>query len=136
MRRKGSTKLGDLLRRISPRLAVGEYVFCTLPPDKIPRGLAPRCTFREAEGTSLICRRVAADQCGLRYDGAYRLITLAVNSPLAAVGFLAVVSAELAEAGIACNAVSAFHHDHLFVPSREAGRALALLKGLSKRGDP
>ena len=136
MRGKGSTNLRDLLRRMSPRLTVGENVFCTLPPDKIPHGPAPLCTFQEAEGTSLICRRIEADQCGLRYDGASRLITLAVNSSLAAVGFLAAVSAELAEAGIACNAVSAFHHDHLFVPSRDAGRALALLKGLSKRGDP
>ena len=121
---------------MSPRLTVGEYVFCSLPSDKIPHGLAPCCTFQETEGTSLICRRVAADQCGLPYDGAYRLITLAVDSPLATVGFLAAVSAELAKAGIACNAVSAFHHDHLIVPSRDAGRALALLKGLSKRGNP
>ena len=136
MRGKGSTNLRDLLRRMSPRLAVGEYVFGTLPSDQIPRGLAPLCTFQESEGTSLICRRVAADQCGLRHDGLYRLITLAVDSSLATVGFLAAVSAELAEAGIVCNAVSAFHHDHLFVPSRDAARALALLKALSKRGDP
>jgi hypothetical protein len=121
---------------MSPRLAEGEYVFCRLPPEKIPRDFTPLGTFQEEEGTSLICRRVEADQCGLRYDGASRLITLAVNSSLAAVGFLAAVSAELAKAGVACNAVSAFCHDHLFVPSPDAGRALALLKGLSKRGDP
>jgi hypothetical protein len=120
---------------MSPRLTVGEYVFCTLPPDRLPHGLAPLGTFQEEEGTSLICRRVDADQRGLRYDGAYRLITLGVNSPLAAVGFLAAVSAALAEAGIACNAVSAFHHDHLFVPSRDAGRALASLEGFSRPGD-
>ena len=45
------------------------------------------------------------------------MITLDVHSSLESVGFLAAVSARLAAAGIPCNAVSAFHHDHLFVPS-------------------
>ena len=136
MTRIGSPNLRELLRGMVPRLADEECVFCTLPQEKMPQPLAPLCTFQEDEGTSLVCRRGEADQWGLSYDGTYRLITLTVQSSLAAVGFLATVSAELAEAGIACNAVSAFHHDHLFVPSRDAGRALALLKGLSKRGDP
>jgi hypothetical protein len=43
------------------------------------------------------------------------------------VGCLAAVSAVLAEAGIPCNAVAAFHHDHLFVPREMAQRALDLL---------
>ena len=136
MRGTSSTNLKDLLRRMSPRLADGEYVFCTVPPDKIPRDLRPLGTFQEEEGTSLICRRGEADQRSLRYEGAYRLITLTVHSSLAAVGFLAAVSAELVEAGIACNAVSAFCHDHLFVPSSDACRALALLEGLARRDDP
>jgi hypothetical protein len=136
MKGTGSENLSDLLRRISPRLADGEYVFCALPPGNTPRDLKPICVFQEAEGTSLICGRAEAEQQGLRYDGTYRLITLTVHSSLAAVGFLAAVSTELAKAGIACNAVSALRHDHLFVPSRDAIRALALLEGLSKRRDP
>ena len=132
----GSTSLRELLRGMAPRLADEEYVFCTLPPEKVPQPLVPLCTFQEDEGTSLVCRRGEADQWGLSYDGTYRLITLTVQSSLAAVGFLATVSAELAEAGIACNAVSAFHHDHLFVPDRDAGRALALLERLSRRDNP
>jgi hypothetical protein len=121
---------------MAPRLADEEYVFCTLPPEKVPQPLEPLCTFQEDEGTSLICRRGEADRKGLHYDGTYRRITLAVHSSLTAVGFLAAVSAELARADIPCNAVSAFCHDHLFVPSPDACRALALLQGLSLRGVP
>jgi hypothetical protein len=55
------------------------------------------------------------------------LITLTIHSSLDAVGFLAAASAVLAEAGIPCNAVAAFHHDHLFVPRETGQRALDLL---------
>jgi hypothetical protein len=133
MAEMGRSNLRELLQGMSPRLADGEYVFCSLPPERIPHGLRPLCTFQEDEGTSLICPRGEADQRGLRYDGAYRLITLTVHSSLTAVGFLAAVSAELAKAGIACNAVSALCHDHLFIPSLDADRAVALLEELARR---
>jgi hypothetical protein len=136
MKEKGGTNLKRLLRQMSPRLADGGYVFCTLPPDKVPHGLSPLCLFQEHEGTSLICTRADADQWGLHYDGTYRLITLTVHSSLAAVGLLAAVSTALAEAEIPCNAVSAFHHDHLFVPSRDACKALALIEELARRDAP
>jgi hypothetical protein len=133
MKVSGNTGLSTLLRDMSPRLATGEYVFCAFPAGKVPGALSPLCTFQEKEGMSVICRRRDADRLGLPRSQPHRLITLAVHSSLAAVGFLAAVSTELARAGIACNAVSAFHHDHLLVPSRDARRALALLRALSKR---
>jgi len=54
-----------------------------------------------------------------------------VHSALDAVGFLAAVTTRLAEAGISVNAVSAFHHDHLFVPEHRADEALQLLLEMS-----
>jgi hypothetical protein len=59
------------------------------------------------------------------------LITLTVHSSLDGVGFLAAVTARLADAGIAVNAVSAFYHDHLFVPESRAEQALRLLQNNS-----
>jgi hypothetical protein len=59
------------------------------------------------------------------------LITLTVHSSLEAVGFLAAVTVPLAEAGISVNAVSAFHHDHLFVPVERAEDAQLLLQRLA-----
>ena len=60
------------------------------------------------------------------------MITLTVHSALDAVGFLAAITARLAEAGISVNAVSAFHHDHLFVPVDRADEAMALLQNMSE----
>ncbi|EKD51400.1 MAG: hypothetical protein ACD_62C00265G0006 [uncultured bacterium] len=59
------------------------------------------------------------------------MITLTVHSGLDAVGFLARISTALAEAGISLNAVSAFYHDHLFVPVDRAGEAMVALERLS-----
>ena len=56
------------------------------------------------------------------------MVTLTVQSALDAVGFLAAITARLAAAGISVNAVSAFFHDHLFVP---AGRAEEIVEILS-----
>jgi hypothetical protein len=55
------------------------------------------------------------------------MITLNVFSALDAVGFLAAVTARLANAGISVNPVSGFHHDHLFVPADRAEEAMRLL---------
>ena len=44
---------------------------------------------------------------------------------------LAAILPRLAAAGIGVNPVSAFHHDHLFVPSDRAEDALAILSGIA-----
>ena len=125
----GETDLRTLLRSLQPHLREGEFVFCTtaVPPATV----APVCRFEEDEGVTLILRRADADTAGLGYDHVFRMITLTVHSSLAAVGLLAAVAGRLAVAGIAVNAVSAFHHDHLFVPADRASEALRLLAELS-----
>jgi len=59
-------------------------------------------------------------------------ITLTINSALDAVGFLAAITTRLAAAGISVNAVSAFHHDHIFVPLTRAEEAMELLSSLAE----
>lgn len=54
-----------------------------------------------------------------------------VDDSLEAIGFLAVITTELANRGISMNAVSAFYHDHLFVAVDKAEEALSILQGLS-----
>jgi hypothetical protein len=49
---------------------------------------------------------------------------------LAAVGLTAAVSKVLTEAGISCNVVAGFTHDHLFVPHDRAADALRALAPL------
>jgi hypothetical protein len=87
----------------------------------------PVCVFREAEGCTLILRRGEAERLGLAFIYPCRMITLTVHSSLDAVGLLARVSALLAERGISVNAVSAYYHDHLFVPVERAEEALRAL---------
>lgn len=128
----GERNLEQLLQSMQPVLLVEEYVFCTVPTGQLlPPDLAPMGTFREAEGLTLILTRAQAEQAALAFSFPCRLITLNVHSSLAAVGFLARITAQLARHGISVNAVSAFYHDHLFVPTARAEEALALLHELA-----
>ncbi|MGB3200326.1 MAG: ACT domain-containing protein [Nodosilinea sp.] len=133
----GATDLSQLLATMQPLRREGTYVFCTLaigsPADP---SLDPLGLFQEAEGTTLILERSQADRAGLPYDAVFALITLTVHSSLEAVGFLAAIATRLARHGISVNPVSAFYHDHLFVPVTQAEMALALLHKLSQQHTP
>ena len=125
--------LSALLQNMKPELRPGIFVFCTIPTDQsISAALTPLLTFREQEGTTLVISREEAEAAALLYAFASRLITLRVRSALDAVGFLATITARLAAAGISVNAVSAFHHDHLFVPADKSDEVMAILQDLSK----
>ena len=127
----GERNLAALLRDMKPEMREGIFVFCTLAEDaKLPASIRPLLTFREAEATTLVIRQDEAERIGLRHQFASRLITLTVHSSLEAVGFLAAITARLAVAGISVTAVSAFYHDHLFVPDHRADEALALLENM------
>ncbi|MCJ9701043.1 MULTISPECIES: ACT domain-containing protein [unclassified Bradyrhizobium] len=129
----GERDLDALLKDMKPEMMNGTFVFCTLAPGvNLPATISPMLTFREREGTTLVLMHEEAERAGLRHEFPSRLITLTVRSALDAVGFLAAITARLAEAGISVNAVSAFHHDHLFVPADLADEALALLREMSK----
>jgi hypothetical protein len=133
----GVRELTHLLKDAAPRLTEGEYVFVCVPDWPAALRLSPVGVFTEGEGITAICRREQAEAAGLDFDGVYRQLTLTVHSSLQAVGFLAAISGALAERGIPCNAVSAFYHDHIFVPAADAGRALGAIAELSRRAsDP
>ena len=55
-----------------------------------------------------------------REEGPYRLITFDIVLDLSIVGFLAEVSARLAEAGVSIYALSTFLRDHLLVKGEDA----------------
>ncbi len=121
-----------MLSAMDAILEPGEMVFCTattapLISAAIPLALA---TFREAEGLSLILALQDAKDLNLPCDLPMQRITLSVFSSLEGIGLTAAVAEALAEAGIPCNMVAAFHHDHVFVPSSLAETALAVLRRL------
>ena len=132
----GETDLDRLLASMNPELRPGVYVFATVSRDTaLPASLSPVMTFREAEGTTLILERSGAAAAGLEGVFPSRMITLRVHSSLEAVGFLARITTRLASAGISVNPVSAFFHDHLFVPEDRAAEAITLLRALSRESD-
>ncbi|WP_381801455.1 ACT domain-containing protein [Streptomyces niveus] len=128
----GETDLRRLLIDMRPELNPGRFVFTTVA-DGIPPGVSPIVTVAEREGLTMVLSQEDAEAAGLGYDYVAGWLVLRVNSALDAVGLTAAVSHELAGAGVSCNVVAGFHHDHLFVPYEVADRAMALLEGLSRR---
>jgi hypothetical protein len=126
------TDLQTLIREMKPVLNPGEYVFCRLGPDASLSDPELIGWFREQEGTTAILPRARAEAAGLAYSFVGAWITLTVHSSLEAVGLTAAVSNALAKAGISCNIVAAFHHDHLFVPMKDAANAMQALEGMSR----
>jgi len=127
----GETDLQKLLGSMSPELLPGTFVFSTLSPGvPMPAKLDPVMIFSEREGDTLILFEEQAKASGLPYAFPCRMITLNIHSSLDAVGFLAVITARLAAAGMGVNPVSAYFHDHLFVPADRAEDAMALLEAL------
>lgn len=128
----GETDLERLLAGMKPRLKPDVLVFATLPRGhEPPAAIEPLMSFREAEGVTLIVEESRAREAGLAGTFRCRMITLEIHSSLEAVGFLAAITRRLAAAGMGVNPVSAFHHDHLFVPAERAVEALALLEELA-----
>ncbi|MGE0005158.1 MAG: ACT domain-containing protein [Parvibaculaceae bacterium] len=118
-----------MLAGMRPTLCDGEYVFCTTPDSALAACAAPKALglFKEEEGTTLILARDDAKTLGFDDALPMRRIVLSVHSALDGVGLTAAVAAALARADIPCNAVAAYHHDHVFVPAALAERALAVL---------
>ena len=127
----GEMNLQKLLTALNPELNPGEFVFCLVESVEKAFSLEPLCSFQEKEGITVILPRVKADEMGMSYSLVFAWITLTVHSSLEGVGLTAAVSRALAEAGISCNMVAAFHHDHLFVPLKDADRAMKVLRTLS-----
>jgi hypothetical protein len=124
----GEADLQKLLANMHPLLHEQPYVFCSLSlEDYATLSFTPLGSFHEAEGVTIIATLFQARQHDLRVDTTWAWITLTVHSSLLAVGFMAAITTQLAAAGISVNPVSAFYHDHLFIPWERRAQAMALL---------
>ena len=131
----GETSLATLLRSMSPQLNAGEYVFCTLRDGQLPAGLEIIGSFREQEGLTVILERSHAERAGFSFDYVAAWITLNVHSALEAVGLTAAFATALGQAGISCNVIAGYYHDHLFVGQADADRALQVLRNLAANAE-
>lgn len=121
--------LNGMLAGMEPVLQERPFRFVAHGPDDDFIDLLGRmfAFIREEEGVTLVVR-AHEDNPGPLFAG----ITLQVHSDLEGVGLTAAVSTALAEAGIACNVIAGFHHDHLFVPWERRDEALNILQDLSQ----
>ncbi|WP_207239644.1 ACT domain-containing protein [Pseudomonas sp. GW456-L15] len=129
----GETSLATLLRSMSPQLNDGEYVFCSLSDRSLLQDCEVLGSFREREGLTVILPRQQAERLGLGlgFDYVAAWITLNVHSALEAVGLTAAFAGALGKAGISCNVIAGYYHDHLFVGQADAGRAMQVLQQLA-----
>ncbi|WP_028266383.1 N-acetyltransferase [Arthrobacter sp. MA-N2] len=127
----GESDLTTLLRSMHPIARDGDYVYALWPHGKALEG-GVEAAVREAEGLTVVLRREEAERLGLSYDFVAAWITLQVHSALEAVGLTAAVSSALTAAGISCNVLAGFHHDHLLVPSAQRGHAMQVLELLGQ----
>lgn len=127
----GEHDLATLIASMQATLHDATFVFITTRDAIDETALQPRLRFEEAEGTSYIATRDAAEAIGLAYEFPCRMITLNVHSALDAVGFLAAVTNRLAALGMGVNPVAGFYHDHLFVPEDRAEDAMIALREMA-----
>ncbi|MCL9983757.1 MAG: ACT domain-containing protein [Erythrobacter sp.] len=118
------SELAAMLAGMAPMLDARAWFFVQVEGAPAADAFA---VIREDEGTTAI---VAGERAGM----AFGRITLMVHSALEGVGLTAAVSGALAQAGIACNVVAGYHHDHLFVPWERRDEALELLQRLAQSG--
>jgi hypothetical protein len=90
----------------------------------------PLGVFKEVEGISIIITQAQAREISLPQEPIWACVTLRIHSSLKAVGFLSAIVKKLAGAGISVNPVSAYYHDHLFVPWESREVVMELLKEL------
>ncbi|WP_028944922.1 ACT domain-containing protein, partial [Pseudomonas vranovensis] len=126
----GEKSLSKLLSGMKPELNDGDYVFCTLAPG-MRLDVEVLGSFREKEGLTVILERSQAQALGLQYSYVAAWITLTVHSALDAVGLTAAFATALGNAGISCNVIAAYYHDHIFVAKEDAQRAVEVLQALA-----
>ncbi len=119
-----------MIAGMAPARQPGIWVFVTGPAPAHPSAIA---TMREAEGLSQVLPLDEARRLGLDTSLPMAQITLTVHSALDGVGLTAAVSGALADAGIPCNMIAGYHHDHLFVPEAQAEAAMAILVARAER---
>ncbi len=122
--------LATLLASLVATAREERYVYVSVPHEDA-EAIAAAASIVEDEGTTLVLPQAEADALGLGYDYVAGWITLEVYSALHAVGLTAAVSGVLADAGISCNILAGYHHDHLLVPEDRLDAALEVLEALA-----
>ncbi len=129
----GGVDLQILLSTLSPILSDPEYVFLSFEGAVYGdhKELEPIASFAENEGLTFVVERVKAIEHCLTYESTFKHIRLEVHSSLDAVGLTAAFATKLTESNISANVIAGYYHDHIFVRSVDADKAVACLNELA-----
>lgn len=122
----------EMLAAMKPNLVGETYVFCSSSDEAIVQVARERslAIFHEQEGVSFVLQQKDAQDLGLDSSMPMARIILEVYSALDGVGLTAGVATALADHGIPCNMIAAFHHDNVFVPESMKHHALSVLESV------
>ena len=125
----GQTDLKKILESIDPYLVDESFIFMTTDQSlsSISNTLNPIASFMENEGLSLVITQATADKNAITYDSVFSCISLGVHSSLESYGLISTISKELTQNNISTNVFSGYYHDHIFVQSSKAHRALEII---------
>jgi len=130
----GETNLASMLETLTVSVRADRYVVATLAPDiavpSVSNGVA--AVIREDEGTTVIATVERAISEDWPRDFVATWLTLDVHSALEAVGLTAAFSSSLGRAGIPCNVIAGFYHDHILVPHDKGQAAVEVIEALAK----
>ena len=126
------TDLEAMLQTLTVSVRPDRYTFIDVPSGAAPRvGNGVAAVISEAGSDTVVATIERAEHEGWPIDFVAAWLTLDIHSALHAVGLTAAFSAALADAGIPCNVLAGFRHDHLLVQSQRADEAVVALKSFS-----
>ena len=129
---KGRESLADILNHLSANLLPQTFHFISIDhkDGQVIDITKTFATVNEQEGLTLIIDSKYKDDYPQQEVTNFSCITLEVHSSLEAVGLTATFSTALARAGISCNVIAGYYHDHIFVEESRAEEALGVINRL------
>ena len=123
----GETDLDKMLATLRVERRPGVFTYATVRTPAPELLAAAHGVVTEGDLTTLVLPVVAAERAGLPVELEMAWLSLTVQSSLEAVGLTAAFSTTLGKAGIPCNVLAGFHHDHILVPVDRAQQAIDVL---------
>ena len=122
-----------MLETLTVSVRPEHYVIVSLPalarPPALGNGIA--ALIDEAEGTTVVATISRAADEQWPHDFVASWLTLDIHSALEAVGLTATFSRQLGRAGIPCNVIAGFFHDHILVPADKTDAAVEVIEALA-----
>ena len=124
----GETDLAEMLATLDVERRPGVFTFVSVEVPTPTQLENAHAMVVEESSTTLVLSVAAARRDGFPVVVEMAWLSLTVHSSLEAVGLTAAFSALLGNAGISCNVLAGYHHDHVLVPVERVADAIAALR--------